>query len=296
MSSVPAEWRHALGGPLLTGWAANTSIASRHSVGPSMFTLDPDDLSGDAVTDPTIDTRVHMDFPYAGRQWLAPDALDTRKVSASPFWNHLSKARFGFIAPGTSTFVVVDNPGRVESGIGYKITQDDGNVCRGYCAYAADDESNAYWLFDVNDIRAAHDVHLPRPYASGSWSLPFDEDGLHPIIGGTFDSATSTLYLALGDAGQVGTSFPENAAERIERRRAADRREALSSVSRSRSTSARNSAILATTSCCACVNDNRFRNPAMCTTQTSWSFGNDDGAEVSPRRGRRQASRRSAHR
>lgn len=205
MSDVPDEWRDVLGGPLLTGWAANTSIISRHSVGPSLFTFDPDDLDGDATVDPTVDTNVHMNFPYAGRRWITPDALDQNTTGASPRWNFLSTARFGFIAPGTSTFVVVGHTGGVESGIGYKITQDDGNLCGGYCAYEADDYSNAYWLFDVNEILAADDVHLPRPYASGYWSVPFDAGGQHAIIGGTFDPESATLYLALGNAGQVGT-------------------------------------------------------------------------------------------
>ena len=205
MSDVPAEWRDVLGGPLLTGWAANTSIVSRHSVGPSLFTFDSADLSGDATVDPAIDTNEHMNFPYAGRRWITPDALEQNTTGASPLWNFLSKARFGFIAPGTSTFVVVGHTGGVESGIGYKITQDNGNLCGGYCAYDADDYSNTYWLFDVNDILAASDTHLPRPYAAGYWSVPFDDGGQHPIIGGTFDPDTATLYLALGNAGQVGT-------------------------------------------------------------------------------------------
>ncbi len=205
MSDVPTEWREVLGGPLLTGWAANTSIISRHSVGPSLFTFDPDDLDVDATVDPAIDTNVHMNFPYSGQRWITPDALDQNTTGASPLWNFLSKARFGFIAPGTSTFVVLGHTGGIESGIGYKITQDDGNLCGGYCAYEADDYSNAYWLFDVDDILAADDTHLPRPYASGYWSVPFDDDGRHAIIGGTFDPGTATLYLALGNAGQVGT-------------------------------------------------------------------------------------------
>ena len=57
----------------------------------------------------------------------------------------------------------------------------------------------------MNDILAADDVYLPRPYASGEWSVPFDADGQNAIIGGTFDPATSTLYLALSNAGQVAT-------------------------------------------------------------------------------------------
>jgi hypothetical protein len=206
MSDVPDEWRDALGNRLLTGWASNTSIISRHSIGPTLFTFDPDDLiDRDAMINPTISTDVHMDFPYAGQRWITPDALDTQPGSASPLWNHLSRARYGFIAPGTSTFVVLGSTGGVDSGIGYKFTQDNDNLCGGYCAYAADDYSNAYWLFDVNDILTADDVHLPQPYAYGEWSVPFDDGGRHGIIGGSFDPATSTLYLALDGAGQVGT-------------------------------------------------------------------------------------------
>lgn len=206
MSTVPSEWRVALGGPVLTGWASNTSIISRHSVGPSLFTFDPAGLGGrDARTDPAVDTTVHMNFPYAGQRWITPDALDAVPGSASPLWNLLAAARYAFIAPGTSTMVVVGSIGGVDSGIGYKITQDDGNLCGGYCAYRAEDGGNAYWLFDVNDILVADDVHLPRPYAFGEWSIPFDEDGEHEILGGAFDPATSTLYLSLSAAGQVGT-------------------------------------------------------------------------------------------
>jgi hypothetical protein len=35
--------------------------------------------------------------------------------------------------------------------------------------------------------------------------VPLDDDGQHGVVGGTYDPATSTLYLALGNAGQVGT-------------------------------------------------------------------------------------------
>ena len=153
----------------------------------------------------SIDTQVHMDFPYQGQRWLTSDALDSGPTPASPLWNFLAKARVGFIAPGTSTFVVLGEIGGTRSGIGYKITQDDGNLCGGYCAYDADDYDNAYWLFDVHDIVAADDVHLPHPYSYGTWSVPFDDGGSHRIIGGTFDPTGATLYLALGSAGQVGT-------------------------------------------------------------------------------------------
>ena len=92
MSAVPSEWRSALGGPLLTGWASNTSIISRHSVGPTLFTVDPSDLyAGDPLVDPSIATQVHMDFPYQGQRWLTSDALDSGPTPASPLWNFLAE-------------------------------------------------------------------------------------------------------------------------------------------------------------------------------------------------------------
>jgi hypothetical protein len=92
MSEVPPEWRDMLGGPLLTSWAANTSIISRRSVGPSLFTFDPTDLDGDATVDPAIDTNIHMNFPFAGRRWITPDALDQNNGGASPLWKPTTTA------------------------------------------------------------------------------------------------------------------------------------------------------------------------------------------------------------
>ena len=43
------------------------------------------------------------------------------------------------------------------------------------------------------------------PYAYGAWSVPFDDNGSHSIIGGTFDEESGVLYLTLSKAGQVGT-------------------------------------------------------------------------------------------
>lgn len=117
-------------------------------------------------------------------------------------WNFLAKARCGFIACGTSTLVVLGRIGGVQSGLGYKITQDNGNLCGGHCAYRHDDAAHTYWMFDVNDIFAAEETHLPQPYAYGTWDVPFDAGGQHSVIGGTFDAATSTLYLALANAGE----------------------------------------------------------------------------------------------
>jgi hypothetical protein len=205
MAAIPEEWRTALGGTHLVGWASNYSIVSRYSVGPSLFVFDPLDVSGSSAgAEGPIATRVWTDFPHAGEHYLGADALTTVEGSAPALWNFLSRAVYAFIVPGTRTFAAFGSSGGVDSGIGYKIVQDDGNECGGYCAYHADDYYNYYWFFDLDDILAASEPYEPRPYAFGRWSVPFDDGGEHRIIGGTFDESGRVLYLSLDAAGQVG--------------------------------------------------------------------------------------------
>lgn len=205
LSAVPFEWQELLGGTLLTGWASNHSIISRYSVGPSLFVVDPGLLTGaSSGTEGPVATTRWMSFPYGDGVYLAPDALEAQQGSASPVWNFLSKAMFAFIVPGTRTFMVLGSSGGVQSGIGYKITQDDDNLCGGYCSYAADDNYNYYWLFDVAEIVGADSPSDPQPYDYGELSVPFDDGGDHAIVGGAFDPATGKLYLTLSAAGQVG--------------------------------------------------------------------------------------------
>ncbi len=77
-------------------------------------------------------------------------------------------------------------------------------MCGGPCPYTAGDSYNYYWLFDVDEILAATDVYDPRPYDYGKWSVPYDDGGRHKVIGATFDPAKRVLYVALGNAAQVG--------------------------------------------------------------------------------------------
>ena len=112
---------------------------------------------------------------------------------------------YGFIVPGTRTYAVLGSTGGTSSGIGYKIRQDNDNLCGGYCAYGSDDYSNYYWLFDLDELLAAESLSDPRPYDYGAWQVPFDDGGSHRIIGGAYDPEEGVLYLSLGNAGQVGT-------------------------------------------------------------------------------------------
>lgn len=206
MAQIPEKWRESFGGSYLTGWSSVYSIISRYSVGPSLFVFDPTDmLNVSHGSQGPVATTDYMNFAHGGGHYLAPDALQTQEGSASALWNFLSKAVYGFMIPGTRTFAVFGSSGGVHSGIGYKITQDNGNLCGGYCAYNADDYYNYFWLFDVQEIIDAVEPSDIQPYAYGAWSVPFDDNGAHRIIGGTFDDGNGILYLSLSGAGQVGT-------------------------------------------------------------------------------------------
>lgn len=221
MSPIPADWQDALGGDTITGWASNYSIVSRYSVGPTLYVFDPADVTGSAAgAQGPVAATAFMDFGYGGGEegFLAPDALvytcfqeDESSpttcedgASASPLWNVLSRAMYGFIVPGTRTFALFGSSAGVDTGIGYKITQTNDNLCGGPCARGADDQYNYYWFFDLEEILAASELSDPRPYAFGRWSVPFDRDGAHEIIGGAYAADEDVLYLSLGGAGQVG--------------------------------------------------------------------------------------------
>ena len=206
MAPIPDEWQASFGANYLTGWSSVYSIISRYSVGPTLFTFDPQDmLTASAGSNGTVATTPFLNYAYGSGHYLSEDALVNEEGGASDLWNYLSNGVYGFIVPGTSTFAVFGSSGGINSGIGYKITQDNGNLCGGYCAYAADDYYNYYWFFDVREILVAEHPYDLTPYAYGSWLVPFDDNGRHAIIGGTFDEEHGVLYLTLSKAGQVGT-------------------------------------------------------------------------------------------
>ncbi|MBX3271175.1 MAG: hypothetical protein KF729_12990 [Sandaracinaceae bacterium] len=218
MAPLPPEWHGPLGGPALVGWASNYSIISRYSVGPSLYTFDPSALVAAAPAARDVPTRRHQVYPHSGGRFLDPRAVESQcealddegttvcepGARASALWNWLATAMYGFVVPGTRTYALFGSLGGSETGIGYKIRQDDGNLCGGFCARGARDHSNYYWFFDLNEILAAEEPWAPRPYAYGPWSVPFDGDGQHHISGGAYAPDRGLLYLTLYGAGQVG--------------------------------------------------------------------------------------------
>ena len=204
ISKVPVELTERLGTEYLIGWASNYSITSRYSQGPSLFSFDHNQVI-DAVlsVDRSIDTNPLMVFPLEEGKQLVENGQGYN-LNISPIWGPVAQARHGFIIPGTTYFLAIGSHSGLHSGIGYKITQDNGNLCGGPCPYDSDDRYNYYWIFDVDEMLKADEPWLVRPISYGKWSHPYDKDGAHGVIGGTYDDEKNILYLALSGAGQTG--------------------------------------------------------------------------------------------
>jgi len=210
ISPIPAEWQSELGGDLIFGFASNVSIIGRLSVGPSAFIVDSDTalLNINSSTPQTIPTSTALDFNL--RKFLHNtnlysyedgwNTVGSNRDLKNNLWTWESKARYGFIVPGTRTYVTIGVSGGHNSGVGYKITQDDGYLCGGYCAYEADDYYNYYWLWDVNDLVKVKNGEMlpyePRPYAYGELPTPDFENEFSQIMAVNFDSTNNKLYMA----------------------------------------------------------------------------------------------------
>lgn len=208
ISPVPPEWQGALGATHITGFSSATPINARHSIGPSAHALDAADVFRATTGSPAIRTTTLLEFSL--KEPLSGDL--NNESGTNDLWTYESAAVYGFIVPGTRTYATLGSSGGHDSGIGYKITQDDGNKCAGYCTYEAADNYNHYWLWDLNDLLDVQAGRLApsavRPYAYGKFPAPFQEAGrLNRIGGGTFDEASGTLYLSLIDADPTQAGF-----------------------------------------------------------------------------------------
>lgn len=202
MSPIPATWQPLLGGTHLTGQSSGIPIISRTSVGPSAFAFDPSKVT---TASQMIETTRLLDFSL--NQPLHDDLENASR--SNKIWTHLSRAVYGVIVPGSRTYVTVGYSGGHESGVCYKCTQNNGNLCGGYCAPDAADYGAYYWLWDVNDLVEVKEGRLSgdavRPYAFGELEMPF-RAGEPQIGGGAFDPQSGLLYLTLQKADtQAGT-------------------------------------------------------------------------------------------
>jgi hypothetical protein len=205
MSEIPANLKANLGADYLVGWSSVYSIASRYSIGPSLYTFDPQDAIESVLTvDRKVTSQAKMVFPFDQGKPIVENWGEYSK-EISPVWAHLAGVRYGFIIPNTTLFMAIGYHAGIHSGLGYKIIQDGASgPCAGGCPYDPTDMYNYFWLFDVNDMIAADEPSSVQPISYGKWSHPYDKSGIHKIGGGAFDSLTNTLYLSLQKAGKVG--------------------------------------------------------------------------------------------
>lgn len=91
-------------------------------------------------------------------------------------WNHLSRAVYGIIVPGTRTYATFGHSGGNESGVGYKIVQDNGRRTGGSSSFAVKDNYHYYCLWDVNDLVRVRAGRMKpnevRPYEYGTFRRP----------------------------------------------------------------------------------------------------------------------------
>ena len=234
ISAIPSVWQNLLGGTHLLGNSSKYAINGRLPMGISAFSFMANDVVTASSTD--ISTTTLMDFDltnplYADFSTYADANYNRLEFNGSSFpghtladadivvgqndlWTELSQASYGFIVPGTRTYLTLGSSGGHHSGIGYKPMQSDGNVCGGPCSYDADDSYNYYWLWDVNDLLAvkegARSAHAVRPYSYGAFAVPFQTDEytsspeFHKIVGGTYDTTSNLLYLSIYDGASSG--------------------------------------------------------------------------------------------
>ena len=200
ITQLPPEWQDVLNGDLLVGNSAGTAIISRHSVGPSAHSISGDAFLAATTSNPQLSTQRLLE--YSLEHPLNDDLYNDSRTN--DIWTITSMGKFGFIVPGTSTYAVFGSSSGHVSGLGYKITQNNGNLCGGPCAFDANDEYNYYWLYDMSDLLAvqegsinAYDV---RPYDYGQFNAPFQTGGFNPVVGGSLDLESSTLYLSIKGA------------------------------------------------------------------------------------------------
>lgn len=216
ISPVPSVWQSLVGGTHIAGDSSGKAIISRLSVGPSAFAFNPTSPDIGTLAPSTIGMTTLLDYNLDNPLGISKSAMSDPSTylfngnKTNDLWTHMSRAFYGFIVPGTRTYMTVGVNGGMTSGIGYKITQDNGYVCGGYCAYSASDYANYYWLYDMNDLLKVKAGQIPSysvmPYAYGKLPSNYPQSGFNGILGATFDPAKSVLYMSL----ERGETLPYN--------------------------------------------------------------------------------------
>ena len=200
LSSVPPEWQQPLGCTHVSGNSSGTPIIARHSVGPSAFCVNLGELDNDSKKR-KIKTQELLGFSLS--RPLQNDLYNEQ--GNNNLWTHISRARYGFIIPGTSTYATFGSSGGHQSGAGYKLERSNDQQCPGPCSSDPADNYNYYWLWNVQDLLKVKNGKLAadevKPYEAGIFNVPFQTaEYLNRIGGGSYDAKTGILYLSVLEA------------------------------------------------------------------------------------------------
>ena len=209
MSEVPEEWQSVLEGTHLLGPADGWNIEGRFAAGPSVFAFNPQVDALNKEPDSILGSSVLVDYATENPLRTIGIVGDPYVNAPSDLWNSMSFVHFGFIPEGSRTLMLVGKQWGIDDDIGYKIVQDNGQLCAGPCPFKSDDHDNYYWLIDLQDVYDAKNG-LRRydsivPYAYGVLPLPFQldsegNDSVNDLKGGAYDADTGTVYLQIRSA------------------------------------------------------------------------------------------------
>jgi len=208
LTPIPDEWKAGFEGTYIAGHSSG-SISSRLSIGPPAFVLNPETtLLNDDVENGWVISEAVIDFNLANMLYDVAiygegvEASETNPIlyndnRLNDLWTIDSGAAYGFIIPGTSTYMTIGHSAGHESGLGYKIVQNNGNLCGGPCPYDADDKYNYYWLWNVSDLMKVKNGEMEayevRPYSYGELDTPSSAE----LFGAAFDELNSRLFVSL---------------------------------------------------------------------------------------------------
>ena len=206
MSEIPEEWHTLLDGTHLMGPADGWNVEGRFAAGPSVFTFNPKADIVSKEPSAVISSEALVDYSTENPITEIGIVGENYYNAPSDLWNAMSFVHFGFIPSGSRTLMLIGNQWGINGDIGYKITQNNGELCGGPCPYDSDDKANYYWLIDLKDVFDARNGNRRydsiMPYAYGPLPLPFQqgkegEKRVNNVRGGAYDAKTGTVYFQI---------------------------------------------------------------------------------------------------
>jgi hypothetical protein len=175
-----------------SGWP----IIGRLSVGPTAFSFTEGSINSN---DFSISSNKLLDFSLNEEERLHVDL--SNESLQNDLWTHMSRAVYGIVVPGTSTYLTIGNSAGHTSSVCYKCTQNDGNLCGGYCPPDTADYYNYYWLWNIHDMLKVKDGSInsydPEPYDYGVLEVPYHTANHFDFGGATYDPTTNRLFISL---------------------------------------------------------------------------------------------------